>query len=514
MSGASPDETPIVAANSRIGAKQVVIGALVNLLGILAGLSFLLFWIAATRLYGTTRVGEFAVAFALIELCRQFASSGFSDGIVLYFSRDVGRGEDGRERMVRALSTAIWLIAAIGFILFVVVRLGGDVWVASFTNRPVLLKWAPILVLSVPLFALAEVLVAATRAHMVMKWHALILGGVKPGLLLLFAILFYGLDQRENGLAWAWLASSLGTAAVAVLVFMRQFGSGLLINAVARPRWHRSLLNFSVPQNLNMTFNFFATKLDILMLGALGVASAQIAFYAAGVQIATNLRSIKVAFAHSFGPVISRYHADQRTAEIQQIYGRLSRLALTAVLPVAILVGILRGELFGLFDPAFATDNQFVFFLLALPILTCAVGLSGNLIVMTGHVGWNLFNSIVAAAANLGLNLWLIPIYGLSGAAMATLSAALLVHGLMIAEAAWLLKIRTQLLPRLRPLSVAIIVAALAAVCQPWLTDSQLRIGFAIVALAIYGLLAVKFVLKRQEREQLRQWVGAFVLRF
>ncbi len=503
---------PIVASSSSVAGRHTILGALVNLLGLLARLGRLIFWIAAMRLYGAERVGDFAVAFGLLELIRQFSSSGVADAVVLFLSRDIGREEQGVERMEAALSTAIWLVLLVGGLVIVVVFLGGGAWAARFTLRPVLVEWAPILVGAVPLLALAELFVAATRAHMIMKWHALVLGGLQPGLLLFFAGSFYLLGVVGNGLAWAWLMSALGTAIVAGVVFTRHFDKKILVRAIRRPRLHRPMLQFVLPQNLNMTFNYFATNLDLLLLGVFGLASDRIAFYAAGVQITKNLRSVKVAFGSSFGPVIARYHVDGRTSELSDLYGKLSSLALSGILPIVLSVAILRSEFFALFDPAFAVGNSFVFYLLALPVLSCAVGLSGNLIVMTGHVRWNLLNSVVGALANIGLNVWLIPLHGLWGAAIATLLAGLLVQGLQVYEAMSLLRVSTKASPRFRPLSAVVPSAVLALVLDSFLVGALPRLLFAFSAVALYGVLLFAFALEPAMKEDLRirwrRWVN------
>ena len=62
--------------------------------------------------------------------------------------------------------------------------------------------------------------------------------------------------------------------------------------------------------------------------------------------------------------------------------------------------------------------------LLVPPILSCSVGLAGNIIVMTGHSTWNLINSVSVALLNVIFNYLLIPQYGLLGAAYATALAA------------------------------------------------------------------------------------------
>ncbi len=48
--------------------------------------------------------------------------------------------------------------------------------------------------------------------------------------------------------------------------------------------------------------------------------------------------------------------------------------------------------------------------------VACAFGLAANIVVMTGHSKWNLYNGLAVAAVSLALNALLIPSWGIYGA--------------------------------------------------------------------------------------------------
>lgn len=501
MTGKQSSGEPIVASGAGRASRHAVLGAGAILLGQLARFVRPVFWIVAIRIFGPDQAGQFSVAVAILELTRQFTSSGIADAVVLFTSREIGRPE-GEERLYNALANALWLITAIGAAVVAFVLLGGHEMIAAISRRELLDHWALILVWGVPLLALAETLVAATRAHMVMKWHALILGVLQPALQLLLVALLYGLGFGADALAWGWLLGIAGTVIIALPVFGRYFDLGKLARHVLHPRWHGEMMRFTWPQNLNMTFNYFATSLDVVLLAALGVSSPQIALYYAGVQITRNLRSIKVAFGSSFGPIIARFHVDRRHDELAAMYHQMSRLALSLVLPAALAAGALQADLLKLFDPGFTDGTGFVFLLLAVPILVCGLGLSGNIIVMSGYSGWNVLNSVAAAILNLALNLWLIPIHGLFGAALATFLATAFVQGLMVLELRWLLNVSVAPAQLIRPLFGAALAGAALLIAIPRCTGPGQRIF--VTMLAVLGYLAwMWFVgMEPEEREK------------
>jgi O-antigen/teichoic acid export membrane protein len=77
---------------------------------------------------------------------------------------------------------------------------------------------------------------------------------------------------------------------------------------------------------------------------------------------------------------------------------------------------------------------------IALSILACGylidamVGRVGSFLNSTGHTKYILYNNVAALTLNLVLNIVLIPIYGIIGAAIATATSTILTNVLMFAE--------------------------------------------------------------------------------
>ena len=72
--------------------------------------------------------------------------------------------------------------------------------------------------------------------------------------------------------------------------------------------------------------------------------------------------------------------------------------------------------------------------LVAGPVLNAVAGFASTALVMAGHVGWNLLNTVVAVAATYGLTALLAPGMGVPGAALAAALSGALVATLQIAE--------------------------------------------------------------------------------
>src|SRR5690606_21472523 len=136
-------------------------------------------------------------------------------------------------------------------------------------------------------------------------------------------------------------------------------------------------------------------------------------------------------------------------------------------------------------------DSRFMLFLLVIPYLQCSLGVAANVVVMTGHSRMNLLNSVTTGLTNVALNLLMIPLFGLVGAAAASAIAATvratmeMIEMRMILRSPWFL--REMIPPQLAGL------CALAALTLIWTLTKWLsyglveRVGVLCAAMALFA---------------------------
>jgi O-antigen/teichoic acid export membrane protein len=215
-----------------------------------------------------------------------------------------------------------------------------------------------------------------------------------------------------------------------------------------------------------------------------------------GARVVRNIRQVKLAFSGAYAPVIARLHEQGERGEMCRTFSTVTRWTTTIGLPLALIVGLLRKDLLLLFHNTFTFDATFMLLLLIPPVLSCCFGLAGNIVVMTGHAKWNLFNSVTAGGLNAVLNYLLIPRYGLMGAAAATVTASVIVTALQLIEARYLVEARLSPSLIYKPyLAVLMSGAAVWVISGLLPLDGALwaRIAAAACALGIYiaGLYAL-----------------------
>lgn len=191
----------------------------------------------------------------------------------------------------------------------------------------------------------------------------------------------------------------------------------------------RSLVSSAVPMVLSGIVLMVYLRIDQVMLGALA-GEAEVGFYAAAVRISEVWYFVPAAIVSSLFPRIVELRASDRVQfeqRLQRLYNLLAFLGYAVALPVTLLAPWLVQLLFGsAYQPS-------------APLLAVLIwaGLFANLTVArNAHfiaLDWGraqLWTASAGAAANILLNLLLIPRYGAMGAAVATcLSYWVAAHG-------------------------------------------------------------------------------------
>ncbi|PEN08781.1 hypothetical protein CRI93_03215 [Longimonas halophila] len=439
-------------------------GALVNTLGTLGKLAGPSLLIVVTRLYGADVFGIFITAVAFIEAGLAFLTAGFRDGALISVARHADH-DDETDKLYQLLSNTL------GWSLGFAVILAGLVFVAGPQLIPLLydsygtrllhmLQW---MVLALPILAFDRIVIAATQGLKIMKYDAISNGGLRPVTLLATGAGFWFWMPSETGMALAYVSTQALLGVVALYVYSRELEWKPLWQAFRTFTLDRELMRFAIPQNLNMTLERFLTNIDVLMLGMFGVSARTTGFYGAGAMIVRELLSIKQVFSNAYAPFIVRLHRAGRTAELSKTYSRTTLWVITIAIPALLAVGVMRNDLLRLVSPEFAgLDTLFMLLLLPIPYLQCSFSLAGNIVVMTGHSRLNLLNSTITGVLNVLLNVWLIPVLGLVGAALASTIATSVKMALEVVEAHWVANARLLISEIFRPhLAGALVVVGL-----------------------------------------------------
>jgi O-antigen/teichoic acid export membrane protein len=465
-------------------------GAGVNLIGAIGKFLTPAYLILANQIFGPAAFGLYALTLAPLEMLNNFVVAGFKDAVERFAARDPDETEatDGIYAVIwRCL---VWVLGMSCLAVLALAALGRPL-VELAWHRPELYDVLLLFTANIPLVGLMIILLSAARALMIMHPEVIVSSFVVPVTLIVVAFALHPLVPSVYGLVLAYTAANLVGVVLAAFYFTRYYSLRRLWAArkLASPE---KLVRFALPQSVNMMLTLATWNLDVMMLGSF-VGDAQIGFYRTAAEIARSLTQLRFIFSGVYSPLVARYAREKNVAAMQESFSVISRWVLAVAAPLTVLVYLYRAEILWIFNPAYHLPATFIALLLIGPLFNAATGLTGNILVMAGFPVYNLMNGILLTVINGCLNYFLIPRWGLAGAAFATMVAQLGVGILQIIEVRWLVGVTVEWLKLARPTAGAALsgLAALGVhqLALPW--PAVTIVGQGVVAVGVY--LAVMF---------------------
>lgn len=192
------------------------------------------------------------------------------------------------------------------------------------------------------------------------------------------------------------------------------------------------LLRLSFPMFLSGAMGTLMTQTDILMLG-LFLSVSDVGIYSIAVKLAMLngfiLSSVNVVVASKY----ARLHAAENQRHLmRQVARQTSKMIFWATLPIAIVLVVFGANILALFGDVFPAGYPTLLVLVIGQFFNAISGSVAYFLNMTGYQSLYNYIMMAAAAANIGLNLLLIPLYGILGAAIASTAVVLLWNGLCL----------------------------------------------------------------------------------
>ena len=422
--------------------RRLARGGTLNLAGfVLSGIFAFVLAIVVTRLVGARGAGIFFAAVAVFTIVSNVTELGADTGIVRYVAR---LREQGRQRelpsLVRiALGPAAILATLAGVATVVWAVPLADVF--SRSDPAEVATYLRIFGLVIPLTTISTIALAGTRGFGSMRAFvgidSVAVPILKPALILVSAV--GGLTA--TGLALGWAIPEALACVVSVLVLWRMVrrathSEGADPAPADEPSLASEFWRFSAPRGVAAAFQITIIWFDLLLLSHFRDA-AEVGVYGAASRAVTfgtfALQAIRLAMA----PQISRLLARGDRAGAQTVYQTATWWLVVVSWPVFLVFAVFGPLLLGVFGHGFGSGATALAILSVAMLVNLGTGNVTVVLLMGGKSSWNLFNTAIALALNIGLNLFLIPRYGIAGAAVAW-AVSIIVDNLLALIEVWL----------------------------------------------------------------------------
>ncbi len=475
-----------------------------------AGLAGLLVTALVAHGLGPAAAGVFFAATSAFLLAQMLAKLGTDTGLVYWLSRlRAVRRLDLLHRCLRIGLTPVLVGSVLaGLLLFLAApwlpALAGT-HRGSVAHADTFVRQLRLLALFLPVAAVSDAFLAATRGYRTMRPTALVEKIARPALqLMLLLVVAVSASTTAFTLAWVtpYLASVLAAgwflSTVDKKARVAPYEPENPAEVKVPARLGRAFWSFTAPRALASIGQVGLQRLDVLLVaGLIGFPAA--ALYTVATRFIVVGQLGNQAIGSAVQPRLAEMLARSDIPGVRRLYQGSTAWVVLLTWPMFLLVAIFAPvylRLFGARYSAAATTG--VVALLCLAMLgAAACGMVDMVLSMGGRTSWNLANVTVALGVNIALDLLLIPRLGILGAAVGWAVALLVKNLLPLVQIATVLKLHpfgpaTLYATLLVTGCVGVPAAVLRLVAGDGPTGLALSVGVAAPAYLLGGFLLRK----------------------
>lgn len=380
----------------------------------LGSLSTMVLGLLATMVAARRLAPEAFGGFVLLQVVAVFLTRVSSFGLDLSVARSVASTDDG-ERKRQLINTAVYFRLSTVFVVSLVALIARPALYAAFGSSlmPNLLLFLPILFL---LESSTGLLKSALQGLFLFKRMGMtdFIAGLFNFLLVLVFVQFF--DRGAMGLIQARVISLSLSCAYAYLA------TPVKKRLEFHPQALKEMLVFGFPLQINDILGFAFQRIDTLIIGVL-LGPADVAYYEIARRIPDSLARLYEAFRSVYYAFLSRLFGLGQQNKAAQLLNNSTRLV-----SFASILGALLALLFGRDIIILLFSEYYLASVPAFVLLMAALGISlvgnilGTSLVAVGDSDKPAIINVVHTAVSSLANLVLIPVLGIAGAALATLS--------------------------------------------------------------------------------------------
>lgn len=375
----------------------------------------------------------------------------------------------------------------ISIFIFVIVDIGGY-WIEFRSEISLFL-------IGLPFFASMMIGRTATTGFKETQYAVYIRDIIQPvtGILFISMGVYY---FRNIELAIAGYVTSLVVGALFGVYFLHRLGA-----FQAFPDFEiRKTLIFAGPAVIVAAAQYIVSWTDIIMLGYF-VPTDSIGRYQAAYQTSLLLIVILGAVNSIFPTVASDLYSEGMMDELEQMYSTVTKWVTNFSIFGLIFITIYSSEILLLFNIADQRAQVSLIILIFGQAVSASTGPVGFLLTMSGHERLESSNTIVIALLNIFLNYYLIQIYGIIGAALATGLSLILLNIIRLGEIAWIHNIQPYNLEYWKG-GFSIIVSTVFLIIMSPFANDDLIITILVGSIALILFLIIIFMLGFSEQDR------------
>ncbi len=468
--------------------QKILKGSGIAFIGIFIGMFLAFIGRVLVARYGTeAEYGIFSLAFVILNICAMAGTLGLRQGTPRSIA--YARGKNDSEKVQKLVSASIQFGGFAGVIIGIFIFFTSDIIATRIFHEPALGNPLKIFAIGIPFFTLIHVFASIFRGFDDIKpkvYFQDIMRNIIFPLLLLLIIL---LKLPFIGVFYAFLASLVIPCVLIIIYAFKRLPLKKLTIKLGDPI-AKELIFFSLPLLGTIVLQMIIDWTDTLILGALKTSS-EVGLYNAALPLARFISSPLMALLLIYTPIISGLYAQGMVEDLKRNFAVLTKWLCSATFPLFLILFLFPELVLSILFGSSYTPAAYVLRILSLGfIINNFLGPNGDTLIAMGKVHFIMWATLASAIINLVLNFSLIPIFGIIGAATASVVAITSVNLVR----SWKLHSLSKAQPLSKNLLKPTLVSLLVGLFVYFVTNFFLELSFwflpfvFILFYLIYGL--------------------------
>ncbi len=377
----------------------------------------LIYAMVVGRLLGAEIFGEYTYSFSIISLVVVVSSLGLRNGIIRFVSSDKITQKDKNSYFAFGLfSLLVASLVAIIFLIFF-----RNFFIGLLENGKLFYLVLP----SVLLFNANKYLIQVLKGYKKAKETVFIESVILP-LGKIISLIVIVICFNVNSVYSLFFVMYLNQT-ILTFLYLYVLRRNKLLGFTVVKRF--DLISFSLPLLLSGLIFTLMTNVDSVMIKEY-VGFEQLGVYKAVSSVGGITIFALLSINTIFGPMISKLYSNNEMLQIKELYTFSTKVTTIFNLLVFGMILLYSHDIMALIGPEFRGGGTALVILSTGQIINALVGSVGLINTMTGKSNYALIVSTFSLTFNIGLNVLLIPSFGINGAVFAS-AVAIIVSNIL-----------------------------------------------------------------------------------
>ena len=372
-----------------------------RLIGILS--NYIYFYLISFKL-GSEEIGVFAFYQALLLFSSIFPQFGLSTSIIKFIS-------DNQFNKKNVILKSLLTITLLSLLTIIIIYFFGDLMFFKNDN----FSFSILVIFSLFPFTILNVMPEVFRS--LGKMRSFIL--YKYTLIPIFGLVIIVLSNFSISPIKSYILS------IYVVFLILLFHSYKILFSFNEKNNNKDfsikyLIKVSFPMLLSGSGLIFMSWIDSFMLGIIGSSFSEVGIYNICVKISSSTSIILFSINGIIAPKIAELYNSKKMMELSSIISNSTKLIFMFTLPILIILILFSRNILNFFGSEFQIGIISLIILCIGQLVNAACGSVGYIMQLTGNE--KIFKNIILSCllTNIILNIYLIPVYGMNGAAFSS----------------------------------------------------------------------------------------------